>query len=61
MFLFLQHGFKLLSSTVPEILVQTPLNYDTVKKVSLTLFVQVSVGYNHRLHPQKLHYEHFNA
>lgn len=44
LFLFLQHGFKLLSSTVAEILVQTPANYDDVQNVSLTLFVQVSVG-----------------
>lgn len=44
MLLFLQHGFKLQSSTVPEIRVQTPANYDAVQNVSLTLYVQVSVG-----------------
>uniref|UniRef100_H3C212 Cadherin domain-containing protein n=1 Tax=Tetraodon nigroviridis TaxID=99883 RepID=H3C212_TETNG len=40
LFLSLQHGFKLSSPTVPDILIQTPPNYDTVQKVSLTLFVQ---------------------
>ncbi|XP_029697412.1 cadherin-related family member 5 isoform X2 [Takifugu rubripes] len=44
-------GFKLSSPTVPEILVQSLLDYDKVKNVSLTLFVQdtlpgVSPSYN---------------
>lgn len=40
----MQNGFKLRSSTRPDILVQTPLEYDNVKQVLLTLYVQVSAA-----------------